>query len=82
MQEHPEPQTIRFEDLNSSTSIRTQPAWSKKSRTVLSHPTGRLPAHSQQITWQPLAGAGSSPTPRAMTNSMRSLHQRIVRGEA
>lgn len=82
MQEPPKPQRIHFEDMISSTNLRTPPAWAKKSRTVLAHPTGRLPSHSKQITWQPLAGPGSSPTPRPMNNSMRSLHQRIVRGEA
>lgn len=82
MQEPPETQSISFEDMISTTNYRTPPAWAKKSRTVLAHPTGRLPSHSQQITWLPLAGAGSSPAPRPMSNSIRSLHQRIVRGEA
>ncbi|MDA8749910.1 hypothetical protein N9M68_07255 [Candidatus Poseidonia alphae] len=82
MQEPPNPQKITFEDMISSTHQQKQPVWSQKSRTVLAHPSGRLPIQARQITWQPLAGAGSSPSPRPMSNSMRSLHQRIVRGEA
>ena len=58
------------------------PAWTKTSRTVFAYSSGRMPNSASQVAWQPFAGAGSVPAPRTMTKSMRSLHQRIVRGEA
>ncbi|HJM55305.1 MAG TPA: hypothetical protein QGI72_03575 [Poseidonia sp.] len=81
MQETQNSEIISFEEMIASTS-QAAPKWTKNARTVLAYSSGRLPSNTEQITWQPIAGAGSSPGPIKMSESMRSLHQRIVRGEA
>lgn len=82
MEQPPESKEPSFSDMIASTASATQPSWARGSRTQLAYGTGRLPQGSQQISWQPYAGPGAAPTPHLMTPSMRSLHQRVVRGEA
>lgn len=82
MEEQTESKEPSFSDMTATTSSATQPLWARGSRTQLAYGTGRLPQRSQQISWQPYAGPGATPTPHVMTPSMRSLHQRVVRGEA
>lgn len=82
MEQETAPTIARFEDLVASHSGSHVPGWATKTRTTLAHGTGRLPAQRSQIGWQPVAGPGSPTMKRTMTPSMRSLHQRIVRGEA
>jgi len=73
--------SLSFSDLR-STSSRSQPvSWNKKSRTALTHASGRLPASGHNLGWQPFAGPGSLPEPKAISVTLRSL-QRRVRGEA
>lgn len=71
-----------FERLIASTTQNRIPAWATKSRTALAHGSGSLPVAKGNTGWQPIAGPGSAHDRRPMTPSMRSLRQRIVRGEA
>lgn len=82
MEQETAPNIARFEDLVASRSAYHVPVWATNTRTALAHGTGRLPAKRSQNGWQPVAGPGSPTMQRTMTPSMRSLHQRIVRGEA
>lgn len=82
MEQQPESKEPSFSDMIATTTSPTIPVWVRRSRTHLAYGTGRLPQSSQGISWQPFAGPGSSPIPHVMTPSMRSLHQRVVRGEA
>jgi hypothetical protein len=82
MEEQNTPNNPTFERLIASTTQDRTPAWAVKSRTTLAHGSGTLPVAKGNIGWQPLAGPGSVQHRRPMTPSMRSLRQRIVRGEA
>jgi len=76
------PKRERFADLVASTTATATPGWARKSQTTLAYGTGRLPEHAKQIGWQPLAGPGTALVKPALSTSMQSLRQRIVRGEA
>ena len=82
MEQETAPTFARFADLVASQRQPHVPAWAINSRTTLAHGTGRLPIQRHQNGWQTVAGPGSANMQRSMTPSMRSLHQRIVRGEA
>ncbi len=82
MEQQHESKEPSFSDMIATTTSTAPPQWARKSRTQLAYGTGRLPQGCQQIGWQPYAGPGSAPAPHVMTPSMRSLHQRVVRGEA
>ncbi|MFZ9048705.1 MAG: hypothetical protein ACO20Y_07950 [Poseidonia sp.] len=75
------PQSLTFSDLRSTGSCSQPVPWSQQSRTALAHASGRLPASTHNLGWQPFAGPGSSPESKAMSVTLRSLHRR-VRGEA
>ena len=76
------PKKERFADLVATTADHATPGWARNSQTNLAYGTGRLPQHAKQIGWQPLAGPGAATVKPALSNSMQSLRQRIVRGEA
>ena len=76
------PKRERFADLVASTAVHATPGWARNSQTNLAYGTGRLPQHTKQINWQPLAGPGAAKAKPVLSNSMQSLRQRIVRGEA
>ena len=80
-QEHA-PNQPSFAMLTASASVEMRPAWAQTSRTNLAYGTGRLPANQNQVGWQPIAGPGAPGEQRPMSTTLRSLHQRIVRGEA
>jgi hypothetical protein len=82
MEQHTAPQETRFDELTPSCQVARIPTWAMDSKTTLAHGYGRLPENLAHVGWQPVAGPGSAQVQRSMTPSMRSLHQRIVRGEA
>lgn len=73
---------LRFADMTASSTQTTVPDWAKNSQTNLAYGNGRLPTHTRQIGWQPVAGVGAAPAPSYLSSSMQSLRRRIVRGEA
>ena len=82
MEQQHAPTEPSFADMTASSSVNKRPVWARNSRTTLAHGTGRLPAREHQLGWQPIAGPGSLSEQRPMSTTLRSLHQRIVRGEA
>lgn len=76
------PDKLCFADLVASTAGCPSPEWARNTQTTLVYSTGRLPEHVKQLGWQPLAGPGSAAIKPALSDSMQSLRQRIVRGEA
>ena len=75
-------ESLSFAELIASSDDACTPSWATNSRTTLAFGAGRLPEHSKQIGWQPVAGPGSVAVQPSMSSSMQSLRQRIVRGEA
>ena len=82
MEQQHAPTEPSFAAMTATSTVDKRPAWARNSRTTLAYGTGRLPSHQHQLGWQPIAGPGALGEQRPMSSTLRSLHQRIVRGEA
>jgi len=79
-----EQESISFGDMIETQSLEREPVWNSKIKTILAHPSGRIPSLSAAVGWQPIHIPGLSKLSEPHSSTIRGLVRRvrIHRGEA